>query len=92
MKGRKTSVENIIKILREMEILQGQGSSIDAACKKLGISSQSFYKWRKEYGKMDISKARKLKELEKENARLKKLVADLSLDNAMLKELSEGNF
>ncbi len=92
MKGRKTSVESIIKILREMEILQGQGSSIDAACKKLGISSQSFYKWRKEYGKMDINKARKLKELEKENARLKRLVADLSLDNAMLKELSEGNF
>ncbi len=92
MKGRKTSVESIVKILREMEILQGQGSSIDAACKKLGISSQSFYKWRKEYGKMDISKARKLKELEKENARLKRLVADLSLDNAMLKELSEGNF
>ena len=92
MKGKKTSVESIIKILREMEILQGQGSSIDAACKKLGISSQSFYKWRKEYGKMDINKARKLKELEKENARLKRLVADLSLDNAMLKELSEGNF
>ena len=92
MKGRKTSVESIIKILREMEILQGQGSSIDAACKKLGISSQSFYKWRKEYGKMDINKARKLKELEKDNARLKRLVADLSLDNAMLKELSEGNF
>ena len=92
MKGRKTSVESIVKILREIEILQGQGSSIDAACKKLGISSQSFYKWRKEYGKMDINKARKLKELEKENARLKRLVADLSLDNAMLKELSEGNF
>ena len=51
MKGKKTSVESIIKILREMEILQGQGSSIDAACKKLGISSQSFYKWRKEYGR-----------------------------------------
>ncbi len=92
MKGRKTSVERIIKMLREMEVLQGQGSSIDAACKKLGISSQSFYKWRKEYGKMDINKARKLKELEKENARLKRLVADLSLDNAILKELSEGNF
>ena len=75
-----------------MEVLQGQGLSIEAACKKLGISSQSFYKWRKEYGKMDISKARKLKELEKENARLKRLVADLSLDNAMLKELAEGNF
>ena len=92
MKGRKTSVERIIKILREMEVLQGQGLSIDAGCKQLGVSSQSFYKWRKEYGKMDISKARKLKELEKENARLKRLVADLSLDNAMLKELSEGNF
>ena len=92
MKGRKTSVERIIKILREMEVLQGQGLSIEAACKKLGIFSQSFYKWRKEYGKMDISKARKLKELEKENARLKRLVADLSLDNAMLKELAEGNF
>jgi putative transposase len=62
------------------------------ACKEAGISDQSYYRWRKEYGGMKIDQAKRYKELEQENARLKKLVADLSLDNAMLKEISKGNF
>jgi putative transposase len=92
MKGRKTSVDQIIRTLREVEVLQGQGITIDNACKKLEVSTQTFYKWRKEYGNLSIDKAKKLKALESENARLKKLVADLSLDNAILKEAAEGNF
>ena len=62
------------------------------ACREAGISDQSYYRWRKEYGGMKIDQAKKYKELERENARLKRLVADLSLDNSMLKEISEGNF
>lgn len=92
MKGRKTSVDQIIRTLREIEVLQGQGITIDNVCKKLEVSTQTFYKWRKEYGNLNLDKAKKLKALESENARLKKLVADLSLDNAILKEAAEGNF
>ena len=92
MKGKKTSVEQIIRVLREVEVLQGQGNSIDASCKQLAVSVQTFYKWRKEFGNLSLDKAKKLKELEQENSRLKKLVADLSLDNAILKEAAEGNF
>lgn len=92
MKGKKTSVEQIIRVLREVEVLQGQGSSIESSCKQLNVSVQTFYKWRKEYGNLSLDKAKKLKDLEQENARLKKLVADLSLDNAILKEVAEGNF
>jgi putative transposase len=62
------------------------------ACRQAGISGQSYYRWRKEYGGMKIDQAKRYKELEQENARLKRLVADLSLDNAMLKEISKGNF
>jgi putative transposase len=92
MKGKKTSVEQAIRILREIEVLRGQGCNTDEACRKVDISKQSYYKWRKEYGKMNPDKAKRLKVLESENARLKKLVADLSLDNAVLKEAAEGNY
>ena len=92
MKGKKTSVDQIIRVLREVEVLQGKGSSIESSCKQLGVSVQTFYKWRKEFGNLSLDKAKKLKELEQENSRLKKLVADLSLDNAILKEVAEGNF
>ena len=84
--------EQIINKLREAEILLSQGSSIVEASRKIGVTEQTYYRWRKEYGGMRVEQARKLKELEKENARLKKLVADLSLDNAILKEASLGNF
>ena len=86
------SPEQIINKLREAEIYLGQGASIAEASRKIGITEQTYYRWRKEYGGMRVEQARKLKELEKENARLKKLVADLSLDNSILKEAARGNF
>jgi transposase-like protein len=78
--------------LREAEILLSQGATIGEASRKIGVTEQTYYRWRKEYGGMRIEQAKKLKTLEKENARLKKLVADISLDNAILKEVAEGNF
>jgi len=84
--------EQIIGKLREAEVLLGQGMSIGEAIRKLGVSEQTYYRWRKEYGGMRVDQARRLKELETENSRLKKLVADLSLDNAILKESLRGNF
>ena len=84
--------EQIINKLREAEILLSQGNSIGEASRKIGVTEQTYYRWRKEYGGMRVEQAKKLKELEKENARLKKLVADLSLDNSILKEVAEGNF
>jgi transposase-like protein len=84
--------EQIINKLREAEILLQQGVSIAVISNKIGISDHTYYRWRKEYGGLRIEQAKKLKNLEKENARLKKLVADLSLDNAILKEATEGNF
>ena len=73
--------------LREAEVLLGQGKSVKEASRVLEISEQTYYRWRKEYGGLNTTQAKKLKELEKENARLKHLVADLSLDNAILKEV-----
>ena len=91
--GRKNfTSEQIINKLREAEIHINQGISIAEASRKIGITQQTYYRWRKEYGGLRIEQAKKLKNLEKENARLKKLVADLSLDNAILKEASEGNY
>ncbi len=84
--------ERIINKLREAEIHINQGISISEASRKIGITGQTYYRWRKEYGGLRIEQAKRLKSLEKENARLKKLVADLSLDNAILKEATEGNF
>jgi transposase-like protein len=84
--------EQIINKLREAEIHINQGISIAEASRKIGVTQQTYYRWRKEYGGLRIEQARKLKNLEKENARLKKLVADLALDNAILKEAAEGNF
>ncbi len=69
-----------------------QGAKIGEACRKIGVTEQTYYRWRKEFGGMRIEQAKRLKTLEKENTRLKKLVADISLDNAILKEASEGNF
>ena len=81
------SAEQILMKLREAEVLLSQGKSPKEVCRLLEISEQTYYRWRKEYGGLDTTQARKLKELEKENARLKHLVADLSLDNAILKEV-----
>jgi len=84
--------EQIINKLREAELQLQQGNTIAIVSKKIGVSSHTYYRWRKEYGGLRVEQAKKLKNLEKENARLKKLVADLSLDNAILKEAAEGNF
>ena len=84
--------EQIINKLREAEIQINQGISISEASRKIGVTEQTYYRWRKEYGGLRIEQAKKLRHIEKENARLKKLVADLSLDNAILKEAAEGNF
>ena len=84
--------EQIINKLREAEIHLSQGATIAETSRKLGITEQTYYRWRKEYSGLGIEQARKLKGLEKENARLKKLVAELSLDNSILKEAAEGNF
>ena len=86
------SPEQIIGRLREAEILLSQGANIAETSKKIGVTEQTYYRWRKEYGGMRIEQAKRLKDLEKENARLKKLVADLSLDNSILKEAARGNF
>jgi transposase-like protein len=92
MVKRGYTPEQIIGKLREAEILLSQGSTISEASKEIGITEQTYYRWRKEYGGMRVEQARRLKELEKENTRLKKLVADLSLDNSILKEAARGNF
>jgi len=84
--------EQIINKLREVEILISQGATSVEASRKIGVTEQTYYRWRREYGGMRVDQARRLKELEKENARLKKLVADLSLDNSILKEAARGNF
>ena len=92
MVKKSYSPEVIINKLREAEILLNQGANVGEASRKIGITEQTYYRWRKEYGGMRIEQAKRLKALEKENARLKKLVADISLDNAILKEVAEGNF
>ena len=84
--------EQIINKLREAEVLLSQGVAVREASRKIGVTEQTYYRWRREYGGMRVEQARRLKELENENVRLKKLVADLSLDNAILKEAARGNF
>ena len=84
--------EQIISKLREAEVLLNQGATVSEASKKIGVTEQTYYRWRKEYGGMRVEQARRLKELEKENSKLKRLVADLSVDNAILKEAVRGNF
>jgi len=92
MSKKRYTPEQIINKLREAEIMASQGSTIAVICKKIGISDFTYYRWRKEYGGMRVDQARRLKELEQENTRLKKVVADFALDNAILKEAARGNF
>ena len=91
MARRSYRPEQIIKKLREAEVLLCQGSTIGEAARKIGVTEQTYYRWRREYGGMRIEQVKRLKELEKENARLKRIVADLSFDNDILKEASRGN-
>ena len=91
--GRKRhTAEQIISKLRIAEVETAKGQSIGQVCRKLEISEQTYYKWRREYGGMRTDQAKRLKELERESARLKKLVADQALDNSILKEAISGNF
>jgi len=86
------TAEQIIGKLREAEVLQGKGMSIEEILRQLGISDATYYKWRKEYGGLRVDQAKRLKELEQENSRLRKVVSDLSIDNAILKEAARGNW
>ena len=92
MGRRHFKPEQIIHMLREAEIKLAGGKKIGEVCRELGISEQSYYRWRKEYGGMHVSQAKKLKDLERENARLKKLVADQALDKSILEEALRGNY
>ncbi len=92
MSRRAFTPEQIINKLREAEVLLSQGGTVGEASRRIEVTEQTYYRWRHEYGGMRVEQARRLKELEKENARLKKLVGDISLDNAILKEAARGNF
>ena len=92
MRKRKYTPEQIIEKLREAEVRLSKGETLGQTCRGIGVSEQTYYRWRNEYGGMRIDQAKRLKEIEKENVRLRKLVADLSLDNDILKEATKGNF
>ncbi len=90
MPKRRYTAEEIIHKLREAEVLLGQGITVPQVCKQLGVADQTSYRWRKAYGGMKVNQAKRLKELETENARLKRAVADLTVDKLILKEVAEG--
>ena len=92
MSRKKYTAEKIITILREVELLSNQGKSIKEVSRNLGITEQTYYRWRKDYGGLRLDQAKRLKDLQKENARLKKLLAERSLDIEILKETIEGNY
>ena len=92
MARKRHAPEQIIHKLREAEVTLAKGQTAAEVVRRLGITEQTYYRWRKEYGSLRVDQAKRLKELEKENARLKKLVADQALDNAILKEAASGNF
>ena len=90
-KGRKSSPEQVVVMLRQIEVQLAQGKSLALACKEAGVSEQSPYRWRKEYGGLQLNQARRMKDLERENSRLRRLVADLSLEKQVLKDVAAGN-
>ena len=92
MSRQKHTAEEIINKLREAEVLQAKGMSIEEVMRQLGISDATYCKWRREYGGLRVDQAKRLKELEQENSRLRGVVADLTIDNSILKEASRGNF
>jgi putative transposase len=91
-KGAKTKPEEIIAVLRQVEVMINQGKTVPMACRDSGITEQTYYRWRKTYGGMQISQAKELKALKDENARLKRAVAELTLDKLILKEVAEGKY
>ena len=92
MSRKRYTPEQIIGFLREAEVRLSQGEKIGLICRGLGISEQSYCRWRREYGGLKVDQARRLKDLEKENTRLRRAVSDLTLDKLILKEVAEGNF
>ncbi len=92
MARKRHTPEQVIHLLREAEVGLANGKTVGIVCRELEISEQTYYRWRTEYGGMQVSQARRLRELEKENSRLKQAVADLTLDKLILKEASRGNF
>ncbi len=90
-RGQKTSAEQVVLKLRQIEVQTALCKSLALACKEAEISEQSYYRWRKEYGRLQVDQARKMKELERENARLRRLVADLSLEKQVLADVASGN-
>ena len=90
-RGQRPSAEQVVLMLRQIDVLTAQGKSIAVACKEVDVSEQSYYRWRKEYGGLQVDQARKMKDLERENARLRRLVADLSLEKQVLADVASGN-
>lgn len=91
MSKKRHSVETIITKLREAEVLAAKGEGVPEICRQIGVTEQTYYRWRKEYGGLRMDQAKRLKDLEQENGQLKKVVADLTLDNMILKEAARGN-
>jgi len=91
-RGKKHSAEQVVNLLRQIEVAVANGKTTPQACKEAGIVEQTYSRWRKEYGGLRVDQARRLKELEQENAKLKRLVAELSLDKLVLKDIASGNF
>jgi transposase-like protein len=92
MSRKRYTTEQIIGMLREVEVELSRGQKLGHLCRNLGITEQTYYRWRREYGGMKVTQAKRMKELEKENGRLKRAVAELTLDKLILKEAIEGNF
>lgn len=90
-RGQKTGAEQVVLKLRQIEVQTAQGKSLAIACREAEISEQSYYRWRKEYGGLQIDQARRMKDLERENARLRRLMADLSLEKQVLADVASGN-
>ena len=90
--GKRYKAEQIVNMLREVDVKTANGKTIPEACKQIGISEQTYYRWRKVYGGLKVDQAKRFKEIEAENAKLKKLVAEISLREAMLKEVVRGNY
>jgi transposase-like protein len=91
-RGKPEQAEHIIPKLREVEVELGRGKTVAEAVKKIGVTEQTYYRWKKKFGGLRIDQAKRLKELEKENSRLKRLLADAELDKAILREAASGNF
>ena len=91
MSGKRFKTEEIVRHLREADVMLSQGVNVADVIRKLGVNKITYYRWRREFGGMKVDQARRMKDLERENMRLKKLVADLSLDNSILKEAASGN-